>query len=91
VISLRAEGVTLRARAAGTYHLSMRYTPYWRVARGKACTRPNATWGTDIEVSRPGVVRLRFDLSARTLMSTVLGGSSGCAPVSVDRGTGHTL
>ncbi len=80
VLSLRSDGVTLRARTPGTFRLSLRYTPYWHVTRGRACVGPAAPWGTELRVGRPGIVRIRFDVRARTVVSAVLGDQGGCAP-----------
>jgi hypothetical protein len=79
VLAMTADTITLRVLRPGRYQLRLRYTPYWRVVRGEACAGPRAPWGTDLQVSKAGIVRLRFDVRFGTLVSAVLGGRGGCA------------
>jgi hypothetical protein len=70
--------VTLRVKKPGTYRLRLHYTPYWSVERGSACAEPREPWGTYLRVSRPGVVRLSFDVRLGTFVGAVLGSEGGC-------------
>lgn len=82
VIALTSDSLTLRVTEPGVYRLRLRYTPYWRVARGEACAEPREPWGTDLRVNEPGVVRLAFQVRVGTFVEAVLGGRGGCgAPV----------
>ena len=78
VLSLTSNAVTLRVKEPGTYRLRLRYTPYWSVEKGSACAEPREPWGTDLRVSRPGVVRLSFDVRLGTFVGAVLGSDGGC-------------
>jgi hypothetical protein len=49
---------TLDARRRGRHVVRVRWTPYWRVARGVACVRRGPDGWTVIEAARPGVVRV---------------------------------
>ena len=79
VRSMGAEALTLDVARAGVYKLRLRYTPYWRVARGKACVARSDPWATVLRVDRPGVVKLRFDVRLGTVVNTVLGREATCA------------
>ena len=63
----------------GVYRLRLRYTPYWRVERGVACAAPREPWGTELRVTRAGVIRLSFDVDLGTVVGAVLGSDGGCA------------
>jgi hypothetical protein len=78
IVSLTSDAVTLRVERPGTYRLRLRYTPYWSVERGYACATPREPWGTDLRVTSPGVVRLRFDVRLGTFVGAVLGSAGGC-------------
>jgi hypothetical protein len=79
VLSLTADTITLRVSRPGRYQLRLRYTPYWRVVRGRACVAPRSPWGTGLIADRAGVIRLRFDVGFGTLVNTVLGQGGACA------------
>lgn len=77
-----AETITLEASRAGVYRLRLRYTPYWRVVRGGACVAPREPWATELRVTRPGIVTLRFDPGVGKVVQTVLGRTSRCPDAS---------
>jgi hypothetical protein len=81
VLSLTADTITLRVQRPGRYQLRLRYTPYWRVVRGRACVAPRTPWGTGLIVAQAGVVRLRFDVRFGTLVNAVLGERGACGPL----------
>jgi hypothetical protein len=83
VLRLTSEEVVMRVSRPGTYRVRVRYTPYWTITGGgpTACAGPLRPWGTQIRVSRAGVVRLSFDPALRTMVRSVLGDDGGCAPV----------
>ena len=79
VVRLTSSSVTLRADRPGVYRLRLSYTPYWRVERGVACAAPREPWGTELRVTRAGLVRLSFDVELGTFVGAVLGSEGGCA------------
>ena len=79
VLSLTSNSVILRVSRPGVYRLRLRYTPYWRVERGVACAAPREPWGTELRVTRAGVIRLSFDVDLGTFVGAVLGSDGGCA------------
>ncbi len=79
VVRLTSSSVTLRADRPGVYRLRLSYTPYWRVERGVACAAPREPWGTELRVTRAGLVRLSFDVDLGTFVGAVLGSEGGCA------------
>lgn len=64
VTRLGARDVELRARAAGTVVLRVRFTPYWRLAVGSGCVERTDDDRVRLRLRRPGRVRLEvaFDL-----------------------------
>ena len=68
VLSLTSNSVILRVSRPGVYRLRLRYTPYWRVERGVACAAPREPWGTELRVTRAGVIRLSFDVDLGTFV-----------------------
>jgi hypothetical protein len=78
VRSLTSDAIVLRVLRPGRYHLRLRYTPYWRVVKGRACASPRQPWGTELRVTRPGLVRMRFSVSLGRVVGAVLGDDGGC-------------
>ncbi len=62
--ALEGERVRLRASRAGTADVRVRFTPYWRLARGDGCVRRARGDWTRLRLTRPGdvVLEARFDL-----------------------------
>ena len=87
VRAIDSETVTLEATEPGNYRLRLRYTPYWRVTRGDACVARDEPWATELRVSTPGIITLRFDVGVGKVVTTVLGRSAAC----VDPTTGVKL
>jgi hypothetical protein len=79
VRSLTSDGIVLRVDRPGVYRLRVRYTPYWRVQGEGACVAPRSPWGTELRTSRPGLIRIRFDVTLGRMARAVLGDSGGCA------------
>lgn len=79
VTAMTSNTVTLRADRPGVYRLRLRYTPYWQVERGAACAAPREPWGTELRVTRAGVIRMSFDVELGTFVGAVLGSQGGCA------------
>jgi len=58
VTTIGGEHVDLRAARAGGVDLRVRFTPYWRLTRGRGCvTRGPGGW-TRLRLHAPGAVRL---------------------------------
>jgi hypothetical protein len=57
VTALEPDRVELDVPRAGRVVLRVRFTPYWRIARGRGCVRPDGGW-TAIDVAAPGHVEL---------------------------------
>ena len=65
---------------AGTYLLRVHYSPYWRVDDpAAACVEPGPHGMTQLRVVDPGPLRLRIDVTARSMLNVVGGARSGCA------------
>ena len=73
IVALDPQSVTIRIRRAGTYRLRLTYTPYWTVT-GPACVAPRAPWGTLLRTRAPGLVVLRFEVSADGIIDSLIGG-----------------
>ncbi len=73
-----AREVTFEVTRPGNYRLRLRYTPYWRVIRGDACVAPREPWATELRVTTPGTVTLRFDVGVGDVVKAVLGREATC-------------
>lgn len=69
VVSLGMTSVTVRVAAAGTYHIAIHWSSYWRASAGCATRAPDGM--TTLVTSRPGVSSLSFDVSALALLDSV--------------------
>lgn len=76
VLRLTPATVTLALPRAGTYALSIRYSPYWHPSAG-CVTR--AADGMTVLTAPRGDVRLRFAVNADSLVAAGTGSSSACA------------
>jgi hypothetical protein len=63
--SVTADSFTLRAPAAGSYEVRVRFSPYWALAGGRGCVAEDAAGWTRVQMRAPGVTRvvIRFSLS----------------------------
>ena len=73
-----AREVTFEVERPGNYRLRLRYTPYWRVIRGEACVAPREPWATELRVTTPGTITLRFDVGVGKVVKAVLGREATC-------------
>ncbi|MFN8108973.1 MAG: hypothetical protein U0Y82_03890 [Thermoleophilia bacterium] len=80
VLKLTSEQLVMRVDHPGTVRVRVRYTPYWRIVGGGrgACAAPLQPWGTEVRVTRAGVVRLNFQPQLSTMVQNVLGESTTC-------------
>jgi len=58
VTAIGPDEITLRARAPGTVALSVRFTPYWRLAQGSGCVQRGPSDRVRLRLRAPGTVRL---------------------------------
>ena len=69
-----------RVGAAGAYRLRVRYTPYWRVAKGRICLARAADGTTRVVARRAGRFVLALHESPGRLVRSALGNSrAGCS------------
>jgi hypothetical protein len=71
---LSSDSFTLRAPAAGTFAVRLRFTPYWSIAAGRGCVqRARGGW---TEVRTPSAERVRVTIGFS--LARVLGDSPRC-------------
>jgi hypothetical protein len=67
---LGGDSFTLVAPRAGAFTVQVRFTPYWALADGHGCVRRAPGGWTQLQVRRPGSLRVVIDFSlARVLAS----------------------
>ena len=71
VVGLTETRVTVRAMAAGTYRLAIRYSPYWMASSG--CLDPGHDSMIRLRLFAPGTVRLTFHFNARRAVAAFAG------------------
>jgi hypothetical protein len=71
VIALHEARMDIRLPQPGRYHVSFRYTPYWRASSG--CLTRAADGMLSLTVPSAGVVHLSFDLDAGPVLKTLIG------------------
>jgi len=76
VLSLGYTSIRLAVPKAGIYRLGVTYAPYWQTAAG--CLGPRADGMTQLTVWQPGIVTLRFAVTARRAVREILGQPSEC-------------
>jgi hypothetical protein len=72
---LGASTIRLTATGAGTSVLLVKWTRFWRVTQGEACIAPTDDGWTQIELSRPGPVRLTAKIGFGALTGAGRNGS----------------
>ncbi len=58
VTAVAVDHIDLRASRAGVVDLRVRFTPYWRLTRGRGCVAPGRGAWTRLRLDAPGAVRL---------------------------------
>jgi hypothetical protein len=71
VLALGYASIRIRAPVRGTYRLGISYAPYWHTDAG--CVRPAPDGMTRLTVRRPGIVSLRFSVTATRALAAMLG------------------
>jgi hypothetical protein len=69
LVSLKGNGVTLRASAPGVVDLRLRYTSYWTLTAGYGCVEQAPGGLTRLVLERPGLVRMTARFSPERLVS----------------------
>ena len=77
VVILRVSSLVFRVGRAGTYHVAIRYTPYW-TGHG-VCIKPTAGGMFNVRTDRAGLVRLRFAVTPHAMLRTLIGARPACA------------
>jgi hypothetical protein len=76
VLALDTESVRFVAGAAGWYRVSIRFSPYW--SSDGACIRHRPDEMMDVLARRPGVIELRFAVTAERALATLVGQQARC-------------
>ena len=63
--------ITLAVPKRGTYHLAVRYTPYWRARAACLSRAPDGM--TRLDVRKTGLVVLRFDVTPSRALAQLAG------------------
>jgi hypothetical protein len=71
VLQLGYTTIRLGVPKRGTYRLAVTYSPYWHTAAG--CVRPAPDGMTQVTVRTPGIVSLRFDVTATRVVRAIVG------------------
>jgi hypothetical protein len=71
VVDLTGSQVTIRATAAGTYRLAIRYSPYWMASSG--CLDPGNDSMIRLRIPAPGTVKLSIHVNARRALDAFTG------------------
>ena len=63
------QSFTLRVRRPGTTLVRVRYTPYWRITRGRGCVSRAAGGWTTVRAARAGTVTVEATFDPRAILS----------------------
>ncbi len=77
VLALRTSSIAFRVSRPGTYHVAIRYTPYW--SGRDVCVEPTADGMFDVEIERAGIVHLRFAVTPTVALATMAGARRQCS------------
>jgi len=69
VVAMDSDTVDLDVPRAGRILVRVRFTPYWRIARGKGCVAPAGDW-TALTITAPGRVRIATDFALSRVRAT---------------------
>jgi hypothetical protein len=76
VLALRESSLVLGLEHAGTYRLSIHYSPY--LAAVGACVRESPNGMVVLRARRPGVLKLEFTVTASHALAAIAGSRSSC-------------
>jgi hypothetical protein len=78
VVALGVSSLVFHVAKPGTYHVAIRYTPYWT---GRDVCIEEADDGMfDAQTGRAGLIRLRFRVTPPAALRTLIGAHPSCAP-----------
>jgi hypothetical protein len=77
VAGLGSASAALALPRPGTYHLSLRFSPYWTPSRG--CLHADGRGMMTLRTSQSGIVTLRFAVTAKRLLDAGTGATKSCA------------
>jgi hypothetical protein len=69
LVSLKSNGITLRALEPGVVDLRLRYTRYWKLVAGAGCVEQAPGGLTRLVIERPGTVRMIAGFAPGRLVS----------------------
>jgi hypothetical protein len=76
VLELGYSSIRLRVPTPGIYRLNVTYAPYWHTPSG--CLSPTPDGMSELTVTRPGIVSLRFGVTAGRALKALVGDASEC-------------
>jgi hypothetical protein len=76
ILALHTESVRFLAHTPGRYRVSIRYSPYWSTDGG--CVRRRTDGMMDVLARDAGVIELRFAVTAKRALATLVGQQSRC-------------
>ena len=76
VLALRQSRLVIRVSRGGTYHLALRWSPYWHASTGCLARAPGGM--LRLRTRTAGTVRLGFDVDASTLVDAFAGAAPRC-------------
>jgi hypothetical protein len=79
VVGLDSTSATLFLPRPGSYHLSLRFSPYWTPSSG--CLRSDEDGLMSLHTQQAGIVKLRFAVTASRLLDAGTGATALCAKV----------
>jgi hypothetical protein len=82
VLALRSSSIVIDVGEAATYHLALRYTPYWSAR--DACVTATRGGLISLRTKLRGVIRLSFAVTAAHALDALVGDDSTCPTPSSD-------
>ena len=76
VLALRESRLVLQVPSAGTYHVAVRWSPYWHASTGCLTHAPDGM--LRLRTRSAARVRIAFDVTARGLLDAFAGTAPGC-------------
>jgi hypothetical protein len=76
VLAFRESRLKIRVSRSGTYGIAVRWSPYWHASTG--CLLRSRDGMIELRERRSGIVRIGFDVDARSLLAAFAGQSPHC-------------
>ena len=77
VLAFRESRLVIRVSRSGTYRVAVRWSPYWHASSG--CLVRSGNGMVDLQARKPGIVRIAFDVDARSLLAAFAGQTPHCS------------